>query len=219
MPQMPANAMTDAQLAGYAKGAGFTGNGLVLAVAVALAETRGHPTATAHNPTPPDNSYGPWQINMYGKLGPDRRKRFGLSRNEDLFNPATNAKAAYAISSKGKNFTPWSTYLDGKYLAYMSRARKAAGNPDTSGSTPGVQPAGLTDIFEWPGQITDFFEFVTDPITWLRFGMILAGGGLLVIALFKLSGQADKAANLVNVATDVLPQTRGIKAAAKVAKA
>jgi hypothetical protein len=219
MPNTQSGALTDAQLAGYAKGAGFSGNGLVLAVAVALAETRGHPTATAHNPNPPDNSYGPWQINMYGSLGPARRKQFGLSRNEDLFNVATNAKAAYAISSQGKNFTPWSTYLDGKYLAYMSRARKAANAPDSSGGNPSGGTSGSGSVvqagFLGISEVTAFFEFITDPITWLRAGMILAGGLLLLFALYALSGQADKAKALVKTATDVLPQTRGLKAAAK----
>lgn len=217
MPAMPKAVITDAQIAGYAKAAGFSGNALVIAVAVALGESGGN--VNAHNPIGLDDSYGLWQINMLGTLGPARRKQFGISRNEELYNPAVNAKAAYAISNGGKSWGPWSVYTSGKYLGYMSRARKAAGNPDTSGGTTGVQPAGITDVFEWPGEIMDFLEFITDPITWLRLGMILAGGGLLAIALFKLSGQADKVAKIVDTATDVLPQTRGIKAAAKATKA
>lgn len=216
---MPAQRLTisDAAIAGYAKAAGFSGNALVIAVAVALGESSGN--IYAHNPVGLDDSYGLWQINMKGNLGPARRKQFGLKSNTELFDPAKNAKAAYAISNGGKSFGPWSVYTTGKYLGYMSRARKAAGNPDTSGGTPGIQPAGITDVFEWPGQITNFFEFVTDPVTWLRFGMILAGGGMLLVALFKLSGQAEKAGKIVDTATDLLPQTRGIKAAAKATKA
>lgn len=216
MPNRPRNVLSDAQIAGYAKAAGFTGDNLAKAVAVALAESSGN--ANAHNPVPPDNSYGLWQINMLGSMGPARRKQFGLSSNEELFNPATNARAAFAISGGGKNFRPWSTYTSGKYLGYMSRARKAAGNPDTSGGSTTTQPAGFTDVFSWPGEIIDFFEFITDPITWMRAGMILAGGAALLWGLFQISGQADKAKELVNVATDILPQTRGLKAAAKVAK-
>lgn len=210
-----ATQLTDAQIAGAAKSAGFTGKALAIAVAIALAESSGNPSA--HNRKPPDNSYGLWQINMFGDMGPARRKQFGLKSNEDLFNPNVNAKAAYAISNGGKNFKAWSTYLFGNYLAYMPRANKAAGNPDSSGSTPDVQQAGLTNVFSWPGEITDFFEFITDPNTWLRLGMIIAGGGMLLYALFALSGAADKAKKLVDVATDVLPQTRAVKAVAKAA--
>lgn len=208
--------LTDAQIAGAAKSAGFTGNSLVIAIAIALAESSGNPRS--HNRKPPDNSYGLWQINMYGDLGPARRKQFGLKNNEELFNPTVNAKAAYAISNGGKKFTPaWSTYTFGRYLPYLPRARKAAGNPDATGIAPDVQQTGFTDVFSWPGEITDFFELITDPNTWLRLGMIVAGGGMLLYALFALSGAADKAKKLVDVATNVLPQTRAVKAVAKAA--
>jgi hypothetical protein len=204
--------LTDAQLAGYAKNAGFTGNGLVMAVAVALAETRGHPTATAHNPVPPDDSYGPWQINMYGALGPERRKAFGLSKNEDLYNVATNAKAAYAISSGGKRFGAWSTYTAGIYLGYLPRARKAANAPDTSGGNSSGDASGggvvqASNPFSFPGQVIDFFTFITDPITWMRAGMLIAGGLLLLFALNGVSGGA---------VTDLIPQARVLKMAGMV---
>jgi len=215
MPAMPKAILSDAQIAGAAKSAGFSGNSLVIAVAVALAESGGN--ANAHNPVGLDNSYGLWQINMYGSMGPARRKQFGLKSNSELFDPVTNAKAAYAISNGGKNWRPWTTYTSGKYLPYMSRARKAAGNPDTSGGSTSAQQTGLTDVFSWPGEILDFFEFITDPITWLRLGMILAGGGAVLFALLQISGQAEKAGKLLNTVTDVLPQTRGIKAVAKAA--
>ena len=72
-------------------------------------------------------------------------------------------------------------------------------------------------MFSWPGEILDFFEFITDPNTWLRLGMIIAGGGLVLFALFAISGQADKLKKTVDTVTDFLPQTRGLKAAAKAA--
>lgn len=219
MPNLPRVQLTDAQIAGAAKSAGFSGNALVIAVAVALAESSGN--ARAHNKIPPDNSYGLWQINMLGDMGPERRKKFGISSNDELFNPNVNAKAAYAISNGGKNWRPWSTYLFGNYLAYMPRARKAAGNPDTSGDFPsgGTNGSGTAVQASFLGisEVTTFFEFVTDPITWMRAGMILAGGLLLLFALYALSGQADRAKALLKTATDVLPQTRGLKAAAKAA--
>lgn len=210
--------LTDAQIAGAAKKAGFTGNALVNAVAIALAESSGN--ANAHNQIPPDNSYGLWQINMLGSMGPARRKQFGLKSNEELFNPDVNAKAAYAISNGGKNFGAWSTYTAGNFLGYLPRARKAANAPDTSGGYPSggttgnAQQAAFSDT--WPGQIVSFFEFVTDPITWMRAGMVLAGGLLLVFALAELSAGGN-AGKLAGAITDVIPQTRALKMAAKVA--
>src|SRR4051794_8716603 len=102
MPTLSADAIRQ-----YASAAGFSGNDLDIAVAVALAESGGNPKA--HNATPPDDSYGLWQINMLGKLGPDRRKRFGLTSNDQLYDPATNAKAARIIF-QGSGWSAWTTY-------------------------------------------------------------------------------------------------------------
>ena len=87
-------------------------------IAIAFAESSGN--AKAHNKKRPDDSYGLWQINMIDNLGPDRRKRFGLSSNEDLFDPITNAKVAWEISSKGKSFKPWTTFTSGKYKNFLT---------------------------------------------------------------------------------------------------
>lgn len=112
------------QIAAHAYQAGFRGHALATAVAVALAESGGN--THAHNGTPPDNSYGLWQINMLGSMGPERRRQFDLEHNSDLFNADKNAKAAYAISHHGKNFGPWSTYTNGAYKKHMKAAEKAA---------------------------------------------------------------------------------------------
>lgn len=88
--------------------AGFKGDSLIIATALAGAESGWNPRA--HNPKPPDNSYGLWQINMINSLGPARRKQFGLASNEELFDPVKNAKAAFSISKGGTDFRPWSTW-------------------------------------------------------------------------------------------------------------
>jgi hypothetical protein len=127
------------QIAQAAYSAGFRGTALTTAVAVALAESDGNPDA--HNGVPPDNSYGLWQVNMLGDLGPDRRRQFGLSSNDQLFDPATNAKAAYAISDDGKSFEPWSTYTDGAYRSHLADAEKAAqAVTNDHGKVPGGPP-------------------------------------------------------------------------------
>ncbi|MEU7481711.1 transglycosylase SLT domain-containing protein [Lentzea sp. NPDC042327] len=112
------------QIAQHARAAGFEGQGLTIAIAVALAESGGDPRA--HNSRPPDDSYGLWQINMLGAMGPERRRQHGLDSNRDLFNPRTNAKVANAISGDGKSWTPWSTYTNGAYRKYLDIARRAA---------------------------------------------------------------------------------------------
>jgi hypothetical protein len=97
--------------------AGFKKNGVdtEIMVSIAYAESGGNPNA--HNNKPPDDSYGLWQINMRGKLGPDRRKRFGITDNRQLFDPATNARAAYIIY-KDQGLNAWTTYTRGTYMKY-----------------------------------------------------------------------------------------------------
>jgi lysozyme-like protein len=116
--------LTADQIAQHAYRAGFRGDALATATAVALAESSGN--TASHNGTGYDDSYGLWQINMYGGLGPDRRRQFDLDADRDLFDPDENAKAAYAISHDGKTFEPWSTYQNGAYRRYLDTARKAA---------------------------------------------------------------------------------------------
>ena len=112
-------------LANILRAAGFQGNSLAIAWSIVKAESGGNPRA--HNPKPPDNSYGLFQINMLGSMGPDRRKRYGLSSNEELFDPATNARVAWDISNHGTNWKPWSTYLHGTYKQFLSKAPSASG--------------------------------------------------------------------------------------------
>jgi hypothetical protein len=116
--------LTPERIARYAYAAGFRGMALTRAVAVALAESGGRPGA--HNDNPPDDSYGLWQINMLGGLGPERRHSFHLASNAALLDPAVNARAAYAISSHGTDFRPWSVFLHGTYRQYVPAARRAA---------------------------------------------------------------------------------------------
>lgn len=111
--------------------AGFKKNGVdtEIMVSIAFAESGGE--TTAHNNKPPDDSYGLWQINMLGKLGPARRKQFGISSNQQLFDPVINARAAKKIyDSQGLN--AWTTYTRGTYMKYAdgtSPEEGGASNP------------------------------------------------------------------------------------------
>ena len=86
---------------------GFEGYSLKLAWAVVMRESRGN--SGSHNKTSStgDNSYGLFQINMLGSLGEDRREKFGIKSNAELFDPVTNAQAAFYMTSRGKNFGSW----------------------------------------------------------------------------------------------------------------
>lgn len=101
--------------------AGFT-DGLAKTMwAIAMAESSGNPKA--HNPdaSTGDNSYGLWQINMLGDMGPERRKLFGISSNSALLDPYVNARAAMAIYRQ-QGLNAWSTYRHGTHKKYLADA-------------------------------------------------------------------------------------------------
>jgi len=94
-------------LVGWLQQAGFKGDALRTAWAIAKRESSGRPEAYNGNAGTGDKSYGLFQINMLGNLGPSRRKSYGLKADEDLLDPATNARVAYAMSKGGKDFGAW----------------------------------------------------------------------------------------------------------------
>ena len=98
--------MTLAELRALAVQVGFPDPRL--AAAIAMAESSGDPLA--RNVTAREASYGLWQINVRAHPEYDPLA---------LADPLTNAQAAYAISARGTNWTPWSVYLDGSYQRYM----------------------------------------------------------------------------------------------------
>lgn len=124
--------MTQAELQQLAASVGFPDP--ALAAAVAMAESSGNPRA--FNGRGGDQSYGLWQINMIGALGPERRRAFGLSQNEDLFDPTVNARAALAISGGGTNWRPWGAYTNGSYRRFLGTATGSQSSSGASGQTP-----------------------------------------------------------------------------------
>ena len=113
------------EIARAARKAGFPEDKIATMTAIAMAESSGDSAALNDNPNTGDLSYGLWQINMIGDLGPERRKLFGIKTNEELLDPLTNAKAAYEIY-KLQGYAAWSVYKSGKYRDYMVTAKKAA---------------------------------------------------------------------------------------------
>jgi hypothetical protein len=128
---VPGGQLTIEQLVGLAKGAGFSADEAVIMAAIAMGESGGNSTRT--NFVPPDKSYGLWQINMIGGLGPARLKEFGLSSEDQLLDPVTNAKAAYAIR-KSQGLSAWTVYKAGIYKNFLAQAQAAKGAPSLATS-------------------------------------------------------------------------------------
>ena len=87
---------------------GFEGTALKTAWAVARVESNGRPLALNDNIKTGDKSYGIFQINMLGNLGDDRKEKFELVSNKELFDPVTNAEITYYMTKGGENWSSWS---------------------------------------------------------------------------------------------------------------
>jgi hypothetical protein len=99
--------LTDLELKELLSLVGFKGKELVVAWAVAKKESNGRPLAYNGNHKTGDSSFGMFQINMIDDLGPDRRTKFDLESNAELFNPVKNAEIAYYMTSGGDNWSSW----------------------------------------------------------------------------------------------------------------
>jgi hypothetical protein len=99
--------LTDLELKQLLSLVGFKGNDLVVAWAVAKKESNGRPLAFNGNHKTGDSSYGMFQINMIDSLGPDRRTKFDLESNSELFNPVKNAEIAYYMTNGGDDWSSW----------------------------------------------------------------------------------------------------------------
>ena len=142
--------MTPAEIYQTARNAGFPPDTAVTMTAIALRESGGNPAAYNGNSATGDSSYGLWQINMIGSLGPARMQQFGITDPSQLLDPATNAKAAYAIwAGNDANLnTAWYInqpgYAEG-YQQYVPQAEAAAAQVD--GSAPSwTDPFASVDL-------------------------------------------------------------------------
>ena len=99
--------LSDHELISVLKSAGFKGDNLREAWAVAKKESGGRPGAFNGNRSTGDQSYGIFQINMIDNLGIERLKKFNLDSYKDLFDPYKNAEIAYYMSQGGRDWSSW----------------------------------------------------------------------------------------------------------------
>lgn len=172
--------LTDKQIASVAAQAGFKGSALTIAVAVALAESSGRTDVV--------NSIGAtglWQILQ------SAHPQWTIQQLKD---PHTNARAAYIISSGGKNWKPWVAYTSGSYRKFLDRARKSwqgamAGVPDG----PNVSGPDTNNPDNW--------DFLTAKSTWVAVGLVVVGLIMIIVAVVKLTGK-----DIVSVASNLIPE-------------
>ena len=135
---------------------GFPSDTAVKMVAIALKESSGNPNA--HNTTPPDDSYGLFQINMYGSLRAARLVQFGISDPTQLYDPATNARAAYILWNGNDSNLNVNWAIAGadaaRYQAMLPAAQAAAAAVGDLAVTGG---GGTTATGTSPPDLASFF--------------------------------------------------------------
>lgn len=123
------NIIAAAEVSRLAQAAGFRGDALITAIAIAKAESNFDADALGDT-TIQTKKWGPsvglWQIrSLNAEQGSGR-----LRDAARLTDPAFNARSAYAISGGGVDFTPWSVFTttDSKksYKRFLSLARTVA---------------------------------------------------------------------------------------------
>lgn len=209
---------------------------LARAVAIALAESGGNPNAHNGNAATGDDSYGLWQINMIGSMGPARRKQFGITSNAELYDPQINANAAWKLSSSGRVWSPWSVFKNGTYTKHMATAETAAKaviagapGPDWVYNLPGMdaaRSAGQAIGAATDGGVGAWVGNAVNAMTQSLFKAgINTGAVLLAVVLFILGvailmrGPIQRTTREVaKVAGVVAPQGKIAKVAGKAAK-
>lgn len=160
------------EIAEYAYEAGFRGQSLVTAVAVALAESSGRTGAFGpEQPNTPENRWmylggnprGLWQIipskedsgvllPVQGPLAPGQQRKLATKTGprdaRKLFDPAFNARSTYELSNGGADWSPWTTYKKGTYAKYLNAARSgvAEANYATVPGVDGAQSNGVPTV-------------------------------------------------------------------------
>ena len=133
---------SDCALASLASSAGWEGGDLVVAVAVALAESGGFPGAVSLNSNGTRDE-GLWQINSV----------HGYAARCTL-QARCNADLAFALyEADGRSFSSWTTYESGRYMAFIERAHAAAGSLEGSEGAwicPVDPPLRFSDDFGAP---------------------------------------------------------------------
>jgi len=103
----PSEMLTDKELVQLLSAVGFEGAGLKKAWSIAKRESNGRPLAYNGDKKTGDSSYGIFQINMIGDLGPKRLEKFNLKSNKELFDPVTNAEITYYMTDGGSDWSSW----------------------------------------------------------------------------------------------------------------
>ncbi len=174
--------LSDAQIAQAAAGAGFSGNALVTAVAIAIAESGGDAGNTTGDG---GTSWGLWQIHW------TVHPQFNRAQ---LTDPNYNAAAAWQLSGGGSTWQPWTTYKTGAYRSYLSRAQNAAAQVGYvaafPGATAGMDASGNAGADTSQNDVLNLDAIIKANAPGgggVDLALVAVGVGLAVLLIFTLS--------------------------------
>lgn len=175
-----------------------------IAAAIAMAESGGNPRAHNTNAGTGDNSYGLWQINMLGDLGPERREKYGLTSNDQLFDAETNARVMKGESGSGTNWIPWTTYTTTDPKKSYRRFLDVPVTDKTDdplwkdilkvispGYAVGSSVGGsVTDVGQGLGSLVETVNksaaWVSNSENWVRVGYVVGGSVMIIVGLVTM---------------------------------
>lgn len=128
-----------------ARQAGFTGTDLLLAVAIAGAESTWQPGAS-HLNSDGSTDYGMWQINSVHAT---------LLASGDWRDPFDNARMAHTVWADASGWTPWTTFSSGAYLQHLPAARAAVAGSTAPQTCVGDPPSGPDHLTPWTRAMRD----------------------------------------------------------------
>jgi hypothetical protein len=181
------------QIAQVARGAGFTGSGLVTAVALALEESGGWSgIVNVNSDKYRSRDRGLWQINDHWH--PD-------VSDADAFSPTAAARAAYAISAGGTSWGAWTAVANGRTAKFTPQAQAAADAVDAR--SPSGQPVTVRQLSSSTGAAVgigggDYVDTTPGPwpgthVAWalLEAGMSAADAQYALAAAYDANGKRD----------------------------
>lgn len=182
--------LTVPQVYALARGAGLDHERAVIATAISWAENDTHDPGRMGDLALQDATWGPsvglWQIRSL-----KAQQGTGGTRDASrLTDPQFNARSMFAESNGGRNWRPWSTYTDGKYLRHIDAVRRAVGDGSgvpASGSDD-VTNASTGGVSVSTGRSPFDIDLNLGPLSGPVEGLIGAAGPLALGALLLLGG-------------------------------
>jgi hypothetical protein len=167
------------QIAAAARAAGWTGNDVIIATAVAMAESAGGDRTAVGRAVPSRPDYGLWQVNYIHN-----------AEFPGFFPPGvawkgivTNAVAAKKVWDSQGWSVGWTTFRNGAYSKFLAQAQIAAGQNTTLPTIPDPGDIGKPDlnpIDALPNLSNLFGDF--SPYLWIAGGSVLVLLGVLILA-------------------------------------